>query len=305
MTPHDGITNFIAYLRLSPYSPKTVHAYADQLKPFAAWLVEQRIDDLRTVTRAHIGSYQAHVRQEPIQRETQALRLRAVKRLYQYLITDGRLLLDPTEGVKEISRRRALPRPILGPREMKRLLAAPDTTTPLGIRDRALLEVFYATGVRVGELEKVQVQDVDRTLQTMHIRFAKGGTPRVVPLGHHAVQWLSTYLDQVRPKMVKARPFERALFVVRGGRPLGQAQTRTLLHRYCQVAHLRKTVTPHILRHSCATHLLRAGANLRAIQELLGHSRLVSTTIYTRVAPMEVKAMHQRYHPGNAEHAAD
>lgn len=305
MTNDEGITSLLAHLRLANYSPATLRVYAQQLQPFAAWLAAQRLHDLRMVTRTHIGLYQLHVRGESIGRETQALRVRVVKRLYQHLSIEGRVLLDPTEGVQEISRRQVLPRPILSLNDMRRLLAAPDTTTTIGIRGRALLEVFYATGIRIGELEKVRMGDVDLATQTLHVQHAKGGTPRCVPLGEHATQWLTTYLDQVRPGLVKPRPFERSLFVARGGRPLCRTQIRVLLRECQAIANVRKPVTPHILRHSCATHLLRAGANLRSIQELLGHRRLATTVIYTRVAPMDVKATHERYHPGSQTHVAD
>jgi integrase/recombinase XerD len=304
MTPQDGIHRVMAYFRLSPYSPGTVTLYGEQLQQFAKWLSMQAIHDLRRVSRAQMRAYQAHVREKPLSRETQALRLRAVKRLYQYLTAEGLLVLDPTDGIQEISRIKKLPRPILSLCEMERLLDAPDTKTSQGIRDRALLETLYATGMRIGEWGKVRVQDVDLTTQTLHIRHAKGGTPRMVPLGQHAVQWLHRYLEEVRPRMIQARPVEGALFVGRGGRALGIMQVRNLLRQYKRVAGIRKTVTPHILRHSCATHLMNAGASLPTIQELLGHRRLSSTVLYTRVAPMDVKATHERYHPGSHDHAS-
>lgn len=304
MTFDEGLNALLAHLRLDGYSPATIDNYADQLKRFGEWLHRRRIRDLRALTRARLLAYQGDVRREPISRETQALRIRAVKRLYGHLVAQGHLLLDPTEGIQEISRRHTLPKPVLSTSEMKRLLAAPDVSQPLGIRDRALLEVLYATGVRVGELERVAQQDLDLREGTMHLRFTKGGRPRVVPLGRNAVHWLRRYVDDVRPKLVRHRPFEVALFVVRGGRGLRQYQVRALLRQYCESARISKVVTPHLMRHSCATHLMRAGADLRAIQELLGHTRLSSTVLYTRVAPLDVKASHQRYHPGN-RHAAD
>jgi site-specific recombinase XerD len=217
MTPQEAITRVLAYWRLTRYSPGTVQLYGEQLQRFAVWLAAQAIDDLRKVTYAHVAAYQMQLRQSALSRETQAVRLRAVKRLYQHLTDEGCLLLDPTEGLQEISRRQPLPRPVLSLREMKRLLAAPDTTTPQGIRDRALLEVLYATGIRIGELMKARKEDVQAATQTLHIRHAKGGTPRVVPLGAEATQWLVAYLERVRPPMVTARPFESALFIARGG----------------------------------------------------------------------------------------
>jgi integrase/recombinase XerD len=305
MTFDEGLNALLAHLRLAGYRPATIRNYGDQLKRFGEWLHQSRMDDLRTLTRARLLVYQTAVRSERIGPETQALRIRAVKRLYGYLVTQGHLLLDPTEGIQEISRRQALPKPVLSTSEAKRLLSAPVVSRPLGVRDRALLEVLYATGARVGELERVVSLDVDLQESTLHLRHTKGGQPRVVPLGHHATHWLRRYLHEVRPQMVRHRPFETALFVVRGGRALRQYQIRALLKQYGERVGIRKTLTPHVLRHSCATHLMQAGADLRAIQELLGHARLSSTVLYTRVAPLDVKSSHERYHPGSHRRAAD
>ena len=288
----------------------TVDNYTDQLKCFGKWLDSQRRDDLRALTRDHIRAYQVQVRSEPIGRETQALRLRAVKRLYGHLVDQGHLLLDPTEGIQEVSRREALPRPILTRAEIDKLLNAPNTSLSLGVRDRALIEVLYATGVRVGELERVTIHHIDLGTQTLQVRHAKGGRPRTVPLGQHAVRWLKEYLTQVRPKLGRHRPFERALFLVRGGRPLKQTQIRGLLQAYRKQVKIKKSVTPHVIRHTCATHLLQSGADIRAIQSLLGHICLASTATYTRVRPLDVKATHERYHPAHPKtqenpHGAD
>lgn len=297
----DALTSLLATLRLKKYSAATLDNYGDQLKRFGEWLDAQHLHDLRAITREHVHAYELHVRSTPIGRETQALRLRALKRLYGHLVDQGQLLLDPTEGVQEISRREALPRPILTHAEIEKLLKAPNTSLSLGVRDRALLEVLYATGVRVGELEKVTIHHVDLGTQTLQVRHAKGGRPRTVPLGKHAARWLKEYLTQVRPKLARHRPFERALFLVRGGRPLTQTQIRPLLSGYGRAAKIKKAVTPHVLRHTCATHLMQSGADIRAIQSLLGHIRLTSTTTYTRVMPREVKATHERFHPSHPQ----
>lgn len=305
MTFLDAQTALLAHLRLQRYSPASVHLYADQLRQFGRWLAAQKLLDLRGVTRAHLQAYQADVRtQGALSRETQALRLRAVKRLFEYLADQAVLLVNPAEGIQEISRRQKLPRPVLTQSEVQRLLAAPNLSLSLGIRDRALLEILYSTGLRVGELERVTVHHVDLATQTLQVRHAKGGRPRVVPLGATAGRWLKEYLAQVRPRLCRKVPFERALFVVTGGRPLNQTQARVLLRQYGQQAKIKKAVTPHGLRHACATHLLQAGADIRAIQQLLGHVRLDSTMLYTRVAPTEVKATHTKYHPLGDGHAS-
>jgi integrase/recombinase XerD len=295
----DGLTSLLATLRLKGYSPATIDNYTDQLKCFGRWLEARSLNDLRALTRDHVRTYELHVRSEPIGRETQALRLRAVKRLYNHLVDQSLMLLDPTEGIQEVSRREALPRPVLTRTEIDKLLSAPNTSLGLGVRDRALLEVLYATGVRVGELARVTIHHVDLGTQSLQVRHAKGGRPRTVPLGKEATRWLKEYLTQARPKLGRHRPFERTLFLVRGGRPLLQTQIRGLLQQYRQQAGIKKRVTPHLIRHTCATHLLQAGADIRAIQSLLGHICLSSTVLYTRVAPTEVKATHERYHPAH------
>lgn len=295
----DAMTSLLATLRLKKYSVATIDNYGDQLKRFGEWLDSQRLHDLRAITREHVRCYELHVCREPIGRETQALRLRALKRLYGHLVDEGQLLLDPTEGVKEISRREALPKPVLTHAEIDKLLKAPNTSLSLGVRDRALLEVLYATGVRVGELTKVTIHHVDLATQTLQVRHAKGGRPRTVPLGQQASRWLKEYLTQVRPRLARHRPFERTLFLVKGGRPLLQTQIRSLLQCYRKQVKIRKSVTPHVLRHTCATHLMQSGADIRAIQSLLGHIRLTSTTTYTRVMPLDVKATHERFHPSH------
>ena len=305
MTFLDAVTSLLAHLRLSKYSPATVGHYADQLKRFSEWFTRTGITDLRQITKMHIDTYQRHVRSEPIGIECQALRLRAVKRLFGHLADAGQLVFNPTEHVIEMRRRDRLPRPVLTVKEVARLLDAPNTSQPLGIRDRALLEVLYATGIRVGELEQVTIHHIDLAMQTLQVRHAKGGRARVVPLGQNATRWLKEYLAQVRPKLGRRRPFERALFLVIGGKPLLQTQIRALVQQYRKAAKIKKAVTPHLLRHSCATHLLQAGADIRMISQLLGHVSLDSTVIYTRVQPTEVKATHQRTHPSEASDATD
>ncbi len=131
----------------------------------------------------------------------------------------------------------------------------------------------------------------------MHLRVTKSGQPRVVPLGHHAIHWLQRYLDEVRPRMVKPSPFEPALFVVQGGRPVRSHLVRQMLKQYARIGGIKKNISPHLLRHSCATHLLRAGAPIRHLQEMLGHASIETTQVYTRVTITDLKAAHRRFHP--------
>jgi integrase/recombinase XerD len=304
VTLTEALVGLLADLRLRHYSPKTLESYANQLKRFGEWLDDALSADLRRLTRADVDTYQRYVQGEPIGVESKALRLRAVKRLFDHLTASGQLLVHPADHVVELRRKDRLPRSVLTRKQVEQLLAAPDTGTPLGVRDRALLEVLYGTGIRVGELEQVRLGDVDLALQTLHIRCGKGDKPRMVPLGQTAGGWVERYLKEVRPVLAKRREVERALFLVQTGRPLAQTQIRVIVRGYGRRCHLKKPVTPHALRHACATHLLQAGADIRLIQELLGHAHLDSTASYTRVAPVDLKALQSRYHPWEAADAA-
>lgn len=297
MTFEEAVPSLMAEMRLRNYSPSTLRHYGNQLKRFGEWLPEERLRDLRRVTREDIDSYQRYVRTEPISAETRASRLQAVKRLFDHLTAAGQLLIHPAEHIISIHRRDRLPKAVLTVKQVMRLIEATDITTPLGLRDRALLETMYGTGIRVGELENVFVADVKLAEQLLHIRVGKGNKERMVPLGQTATLWIQRYLDEVRSGLVTNRPYERALFVTQVGQPLRQTQIREVLRKYQRRCHLRKSVSPHGLRHACATHLLQAGADIRAIQQLLGHTKLDSTTIYTRVMPIDMKAVHQAYHP--------
>jgi integrase/recombinase XerD len=298
-------TDLFAHLRLRRYSDDTIRSYRDQLRRFGEWLSADLGEDLRRVTRADVDRYQQYVRSEPLAPDTKALRMRAVKRLFDFLTESGALLLHPADHVVEIRRRDRLPRGILTVRQVIQLLDKADTTTPLGLRDRALMEVLYGSAIRVGELEHVHGSDVSLEHGTLHVRRGKGNRERVVPLGEAATEWVRRYLKDARPVLAKSRSFEPALFLVRTGKPLRQTQVRSILKGYQRACNLRKSVTPHKLRHACATHLLQAGADIRGIQELLGHQSLDTTAIYTRVIPTDVKAMHRRFHPGERGNAAD
>lgn len=301
----ESVASLLADLRLRHYSQSTLKHYGNQLKRFQEWLPEELLLDLRRVTKDDIDAYQRYVRDEPIGTETKALRIRAVKRLFDHLTANGQLLMHPAEHVVELHLKDRLPKSILSVKQVDQLIQAADTATPLGLRDRALMEVLYGTGIRVGEMEEVLISDIDLNKQTLFVREGKGNKDRTVPLGAMAGQWVKRYLDEVRSLLVQTRPYERKLFVVRTGHPLLQTQIREILKKYQRQCNLRKSVSPHMLRHACATHLLQAGADIRMIQELLGHTKLDSTTIYTRVARIDVKSMHRKYHPGEIDKPED
>jgi integrase/recombinase XerD len=297
MTANEALMEFRAWMRTSHYRPATILYYTGHLKCFWDWLFSEGMTDLRQVTRAIVERYAAFVRQRPICRSTQVHTLLAVKRLFCCLVETHHLLVDPTAGIPNPSRGPRLPRHILTQGEIKRLLAQPNTSLWQGIRDRAFLELLYSTGLRSREVYSLTVYDLDLEAGLLRVESGKGGKSRVVPIGREARKWLKVYLTKIRSRQNRLCPHERSLFLSLCGTAFTQRTLERIIRQAARGAKIRKPVTCHTIRHTVATHLLEAGADLRAIQELLGHRHLSTTQIYTHVRPVDVKAMHQRTHP--------
>jgi integrase/recombinase XerD len=292
------IAEFKNYLSSCGYALRTVASYRENLAPFAAYLQSRGIDDLRKVTAAVIEDYQHQVMATDLAAESKALRLRPVKRLFEYLVAGHKLLINPAETIIETCRKHRRIGPVLSVKEVKKLMAQPNLSLRPHLRNRAVMEVMYATGLRINELVHLQVYDVDLTDKVIFIRKGKGRKQRVVPLSKTAAGFLKEYLEKIRPWWVRKNPRQRRLFLNHHGQPLIGDSIRTFLRRYRLSAGIKKPVSPHTLRRSCATHMLAAGADIRYVQKLLGHSRLTTTQLYTRVMPAEVKQTHNHTHPG-------
>ena len=219
----------------------------------------------------------------------------SVRGFYRFLVLDGRLTASPADDVQAPRAWPALPR-FLSLDEVDRLLEQPDTDTPAGLRDRALLEMLYATGMRVSELVGLRVGDVDlrRGLLTC---FGKGSKERMVPVGGAATAWTRRYLASGRPALLKRRESIRLFLNARGGRTLSRVGFWKIIKKYGLQAGLTRELSPHTLRHSFATHLLERGADLRVIQTLLGHADLSTTQIYTHILDARLRAIHDEFHP--------
>ncbi len=294
----ETIAEFKKYLRTVGYAPSTVEGYCRGLDLFRRYLGEQDIANLKGVTRRVMGNYRAAVMEESIAMESKALKLRPVKRLFEYLSASHRLLVDPTEGMVETCRRKLKIGPVLTVDEVGKLLDGPDLSTGTGIRDRAVMEVLYSSGIRLGELLGLETRDVDLKERVVFVRNGKGGRQRVVPIGGTAGNCLKNYLEKVRGDCDRKNPVESRFFLLKNCSPMTEGSLRSALRKYRFEAGLEKPVSPHTFRRTCATHLLQAGADIRHIQELLGHRHLKTTQSYTRVTPMEVKAVHEQTHPG-------
>jgi integrase/recombinase XerD len=239
-------------------------------------------------------SYLLHLQTQGKATATIARRLAALKAFYQFLVREKRIKNDPTANLESPKLEKRLPK-VLTVSEVERLLGQPDLVQPAGIRDRAMLELLYATGIRVSELVSLSLADV--SLDMGYIKCeGKGSKERIVPLGTIAIRSCREYLQAARAKLVKERP-ESALFVNHHGHRLTRQGFWKIVKKYAHDARVDKEITPHTLRHSFATHLLENGADLRSVQEMLGHADISTTQIYTHVTRGHLKEVYARTHP--------
>jgi integrase/recombinase XerD len=292
------ITEFKNHLKALGYADTTLESYRKNLDLFNRYLQGRDVTDMRKVTHPLICDYQASVMDQSIAMESKALKLRPVKRLFEYLVKSHKLLINPTEGIVETCRKHRRIGPVVSVEEVKKLMKQPNLSLKTGIRDRAVMEVMYSTAIRLDELLALEVYHVDLRDKVLYIRKGKGKKQRVAPLGKAAVIWLREYLEKIRPYYARKRPRQRRLFLLNTGDAMTPESIRQALRKYRIQAGIIKPVSPHTLRRSCATHLLQAGADIRYIQKLLGHKHLKTTQAYTKVMPVEVKQTHEKTHPG-------
>ena len=284
----DALDRYLAHLRVErALQPATLECYARDLREYLDWLTQRGARTLDEITQIHILQHLASLQQRGLSRASQARHLAAVRGLHRFANTEGLTRLDPSEGVEASRGSRPLPQ-FLGVEEVDRLLAQPDGTRPSGARDRAMLELLYASGLRVSELVALPASAVDARLGIVRVR-GKGGKERIVPVGQRAQEALGAYLAGARAALLRKRQ-SRDLFVTPRGKRMTRQGFWKLLARYAAAAGLRD-VHPHTLRHSFATHLLERGADLRAVQEMLGHADIATTQIYTHVDRERLKAI--------------
>jgi integrase/recombinase XerD len=279
----------------------TVEAYSRDLVRLAEFLDTQGIQDWTRVDALHLRSFVSWLRARRLSARSIARQIVAVRRFYRFLQTEGLIRNSPLPAFHLRATTRKLPT-ALGRDDMSKLLSQPTTTSPLGLRDQAMLELLYATGVRVSELVTLESQQIDFQGDFLIVK-GKGSKVRAVPFGRWARARMLRYIQEARPRLLKGKS-SRFLFVNRSGRPLTRQGFWKLVRRYARAADIDKRVSPHILRHSFATHLLEGGADLRAVQTMLGHADISTTQIYTHVNARRLKSVHQRYHPreGRRQH---
>jgi integrase/recombinase XerD len=274
-------------------APLTLSAYRRDLLLFSRWLAEGRQRTLEAATEADLLGYM--VARHAASRSSSAnRRLSVLRRFYHWALREGLTRADPTLKLQAARQPVRVPR-TLSEGDVERLLAAPDTDTPLGLRDRSMLELMYASGLRVSEL--VGLPGVAVSLSDGALRVTgKGARERIVPFGQEAGTWLERWLREGRPVVLGPRRSD-ALFVTQRGDGMTRQMFWKIIKRYAVVAGVTAPLSPHVLRHAFATHLLNHGADLRAVQMLLGHADISTTTIYTHVARERLRQVHAKHHP--------
>jgi len=272
----------------------TLEAYRRDLSQFATWLEAQHGKKLMEGNVADIQAYLGHQFRKKTRASSAARLLSSLKRFYRYCLRQGRIKADPTLRIDTPKLPRGLPKS-LTEEDVENLLAAPRAEKTLGLRDKAMLETLYASGLRVSELVALKLRQVSQDMGVVRV-IGKGSKERLVPLGEEAIAWIRQYLKEARPELLGGRAADD-LFVTARGSAMTRQMFWHLLRRYAAQAGLKKSISPHTLRHAFATHLLNHGADLRVVQLLLGHSDISTTQIYTHVARERLKQLHAKHHP--------
>jgi integrase/recombinase XerD len=276
-------------------SKNTLESYRRDLKKFSEWLQHHRNNVLQQASHADIQGFLAYLVIEQKARATSTSRaISSLKRFYQYLLRQNKVSIDPTLQIATPKLPRSLPKS-LSEQDVEQLLNAPDINTALGLRDRTMLEVLYASGLRVSELVGLSVAQVSQDMGVVRV-MGKGSKERLVPLGEEALDWLRKYLAEARPALLHGQ-VSNAMFVTARGEGMTRQMFWYLIKRHAQQGGMNKPLSPHTLRHAFATHLLNHGADLRVVQLLLGHADISTTQIYTHVARERLKQLHAVHHP--------
>ncbi len=289
------ISSFLTHVRVEKgLSSNTVSAYRRDLVKFAEFVRKRKLS-LKAVSRDDLVDFLAALYRQNLDSKSVARHLVTLRNFFRFAQIHEHIAEDPSVNLESPKIRRSLPG-YLRLEEVERLLNQPDVKTPLGLRDRAMVEVLYSTGLRVSELIGLRVTDLDSKVGCVHC-IGKGDKERIVPVGKKALAIVEKYLRDARPRIMGRAPGNPALFVNRRGAPLSRVGVWKILSAYGRRAGMRVALTPHMLRHSFATHLLERGADLRSVQLMLGHADISTTQIYTHVVEERLKQVYKAHHP--------
>ena len=310
---HNRLTRYMdehfEWMKVSGYSLDTIRARRIAIRRFIAWADERGISDPREITKPMLERYQRHLFYyrkadgTPLTLGTQLGCLAPLKTWFRWLSREHHILANPAADIDLPRQPKRLPRSVPTVPEVEAILAEAEPTTPQGLRDRALLETLYATGLRRMEIVGVSIYDADLARGLLWVRHGKGNRERVVPLGERAGAWLAKYLTEARPELTAVDT--EALFLTDYGEPVSPHYVADKVKRYMGFAGVDKPGSTHLLRHACATHMLEGGADIRFIQEMLGHANLQTTEIYTHVSIDKLIAVHRATHPSRLQRRRD
>jgi len=293
----ESLKLFLHYLSVERgLARNSLEAYERDLTAFLDYLTDKLgLASIEEVSRVHIVSYLMHLREAGRASSTVARTMTSFRGFFKFLVREQRLAADPSVYMESPKTDKKLPK-VMNLEEVERLLDAPRRDDPAGIRDKAMLELLYAAGIRVSELVSLNIDDLNLGMGFVRC-FGKGSKERIIPLGRMALDWLDRYLQTARPKLLKKGQADKALFLNQNGGRLTRQGFWKIIKHYAREAGIEKDITPHTLRHSFATHLLENGADLRAVQEMLGHADISTTQIYTHVTKVRMKEVYNRTHP--------
>lgn len=295
MTMEEQLERYVTHLEVAKgASPYTVRNYAHEIQQFLDFLREERVDSWEAVDRQVLRRYLLWLRKEGYVEASMARKLSELRSFCRHLIQEGLLDFNPIDFVSSPKVPKRLPR-YLRVEEVEALLASPDLSTPLGQRDKAMLELLYASGVRLSELVNLDVSDLNLHMGQLRV-WGKGDKERLVLLGEPAVRALRRYVNDGRGQLATEKS-KNALFLNRFGGRLSRRSVGLILDKYSKLAGLWKKITPHLLRHTFATHMFEGGAGLRVVQELLGHAQPTTTEIYTHVSASRLREVYMKSHP--------
>ncbi len=296
------LRGFLQFLTLAKNSARlTIRAYRSDIAQFLGFVCSHSDlgpNGFHKVGRNHVRAFLSDLQHGQYRRSSQARKLASLRAFSRWCVKQGYLQTDPTLGLTPIKQEERLPK-FLRIREVEALLNAPNAETPDGLRDRCLMELLYASGIRASEARSLNTTDLDIAAEQMLIRNGKGGKDRIAYMGSSAILALNQYYSDGRPRLAANHKgaADPAVFLNRFGTRISDRGIRRILEKYFHSASERLKTTPHVLRHSFATHLLNNGADLRAVQELLGHSHLITTQLYTHVTTEQIKTVYDRSHP--------
>ncbi len=292
----EEINAYGRYLRIERgLSDNTIISYQRDLRKYSHFLAENAIHAFGDVTKPDVLLYLQFLNQENLATASIGRMITSLRRFHQYLKQEGLMENDPMVTIQMPKKQQKLPK-VLSMDEIERLLAAPDVKTVLGLRDRAILELLYATGLRVSELIHITMSEIHLDIGFIQT-IGKGDKERIVPLGEEAAFWIAEYLSDSRPALAKGRKETAFLFLNFHGNGFTRQGIWKNLKQTVRDAGIKKNVSPHMLRHSFATHILENGADLRIVQELLGHADISTTQIYTHITTERMAEIYQKHHP--------